>query len=390
MFMKKHTRKMTLLLVLVLTAVIAVSGAVYAADVDELKDKKEDIDSQIKDKKSELETNQSSQKSTQEQLDTINANLDAVQKEIDQITHDLAVAEENLANQQIEYENIKAQLEASQAELRTRVCAIYRNGDVSYLDVIFSSESVEDFISGFIFLSKIVEQDQNIITTIQENKVLAEEKLKELETTRNQILALQERKQAEEAEYEKQVDAKMALLDQLESEEAVLEEELEEMEKQSASIAAEINSYYASLSSTDVAYTYTGSGVFGWPLAIQGRVSSNFGYRIHPISGTRRLHAGVDIAAPAGTPILAAESGTVIRVQNLSTGYGHNVIVAHGSNISTLYGHMSSINVSVGQTVSRGQCLGGVGSTGASTGNHLHFEVRVNGSPVSPWGYISQ
>ncbi len=390
MFMKKHTRKMTLLLVLVLTAVIAVSGAVYAADVDELKDKKEDIDSQIKDKKSELETNQSSQKSTQEQLDTINANLDAVQKEIDQITHDLAVAEENLANQQIEYENIKAQLEASQAELRTRVCAIYRNGDVSYLDVIFSSESVEDFISGFIFLSKIVEQDQNIITTIQENKVLAEEKLKELETTRNQILALQERKQAEEAEYEKQVDAKMALLDQLESEEAVLEEELEEMEKQSASIAAEINSYYASLSSTDVAYTYTGSGVFGWPLAIQGRVSSNFGYRIHPISGTRRLHAGVDIAAPAGTPILAAESGTVIRVQNLSTGYGHNVIVAHGSNISTLYGHMSSINVSVGQTVSRGQRLGGVGSTGASTGNHLHFEVRVNGSPVSPWGYISQ
>ncbi|MGI5874479.1 MAG: murein hydrolase activator EnvC family protein [Bacillota bacterium] len=390
MFMKKHTRKMTLLLVLVLTAVIAVSGAVYAADVDELKDKKEDIDSQIKDKKSELETNQSSQKSTQEQLDTINANLDAVQKEIDQITHDLAVAEENLANQQIEYENIKAQLEASQAELRTRVCAIYRNGDVSYLDVIFSSESVEDFISGFIFLSKIVEQDQNIITTIQENKVLAEEKLKELETTRNQILALQERKQVEEAEYEKQVDAKMALLDQLESEEAVLEEELEEMEKQSASIAAEINSYYASLSSTDVAYTYTGSGVFGWPLAIQGRVSSNFGYRIHPISGTRRLHAGVDIAAPAGTPILAAESGTVIRVQNLSTGYGHNVIVAHGSNISTLYGHMSSINVSVGQTVSRGQRLGGVGSTGASTGNHLHFEVRVNGSPVSPWGYISQ
>ena len=390
MFMKKHTRKMTLLLVLVLTAVIAVSGAVYAADVDELKDKKEDIDSQIKDKKSELETNQSSQKSTQEQLDTINANLDAVQKEIDQITHDLAVAEENLANQQIEYENIKAQLEASQAELRTRVCAIYRNGDVSYLDVIFSSESVEDFISGFIFLSKIVEQDQNIITTIQENKVLAEEKLKELETTRNQILALQERKQAEEAEYEKQVDAKMALLDQLESEEAVLEEELEEMEKQSASIAAEINSYYASLSSTDVAYPYTGSGVFGWPLAIQGRVSSNFGYRIHPISGTRRLHAGVDIAAPAGTPILAAESGTVIRVQNLSTGYGHNVIVAHGSNISTLYGHMSSINVSVGQTVSRGQRLGGVGSTGASTGNHLHFEVRVNGSPVSPWGYISQ
>ena len=388
--MKKPTIKWSLCLVLITVMILSIGSVVYAANVDELKDKKENIDSQIKDKKSELKENQDSQDTAQAQLDTINANLDAVQSQIDQIVSDLAVAEENLANQQKEYEKIVANLNASQAELRTRICAIYRNGDVSYLDVLFSSENIEDFISGFIFLSKIVEQDQEIITSIQENKVLAEEKLKELETIRNEILALQEKKKAEEAEYMKQVDAKVALLDQLETEEAALESELEEMEQQSASIASEINSYYASLSTTDVSYTYTGSGVFGWPLAIQGRVSSNFGYRIHPISGVRRLHAGVDIAAPGGTPILAAESGTVIRVQYLSTGYGQNVIIAHGSNLVTLYGHMSSINVVAGQTVSRGQVIGGVGSTGASTGNHLHFEVRVNGSPVSPWGYISQ
>ncbi len=388
--MKKPTTNVLLCFVLIIIMIFSIGSVVYAANVDELKDKKENIDSQIKDKKSELKENQDSQDTAQAQLDTINANLDAVQAQIDQIVSDLAVAEENLANQQKEYEKIVADLNASQAELRTRICAIYRNGDVSYLDVLFSSENIEDFISGFIFLSKIVEQDQAIITSIQENKLLAEEKLKELETTRNEILALQEKKKAEEAEYMKQVDAKEALLAQLETEEAALESELEEMEQQSASIASEINSYYASLSTTDVAYTYTGSGVFGWPLAIQGRVSSNFGYRIHPISGVRRLHAGVDIAAPGGTPILAAESGTVIRVQYLSTGYGQNVIIAHGSNLVTLYGHMSSINVVAGQTVSRGQVIGGVGSTGASTGNHLHFEVRVNGSPVSPWGYISQ
>ena len=388
--MKKPTNQVFLCFVLIIMMIFAIGAVVYAADVDELKDKKENIDSQIKDKQSELKENQESQDTAQAQLDTINANLDAVQSQIDQIVSDLAVAEENLANQQKEYEKIVADLESSQQELRTRICAIYRNGDVSYLDVLFNSENIEDFISGFIFLSKIVEQDQSIITSIQENKLLAEEKLKELETTRNEILALHEKKKAEEAEYMKQVDAKVALLDQLETEEAALESELEEMEQQSASIASEINSYYASLSTTDVSYTYTGSGIFGWPLSIQGRVSSNFGYRIHPISGVRRLHAGVDIAAPGGTPILAAESGTVIRVQYLSTGYGQNVIIAHGSNLVTLYGHMSSINVVAGQTVSRGQVIGGVGSTGASTGNHLHFEVRVNGSPVSPWGYISQ
>lgn len=388
--MKKTIKKPILFLVIVLTAFFTVSSVLLAANVDDLKDKKNNIDKQIQDKQSELKDNKAQQDNAQAQLDTINANLDAVQAEIDKIYNDLAVAEENLANQQVEYDNIQQQLADSQAALQKRVSSIYKNGDVSYLDVLFSSENIEDFISGFIFLSKIVEQDQKTINTIQENKVLAEEKLHELEVTRNEILALQKKKEAEEAEYAKQAEAKVALLDTLESAQAELEKDLEEMQKQSSSIAAEINSYYSSLSVSDPGYTYTGTGVFTWPLSISGTLSSNFGYRIHPISGTRKLHAGVDIAAPAGTPILAAESGTVVSVKYLTTGYGKHVVISHGSNIATLYGHMSSISVTPGQTISRGQQIGGVGTTGASTGNHLHFEVRVNGSPVSPWGYISK
>ena len=385
----KHKKPLFVLLI-ALVSLCLISSSVLASKVEDLQEQKKDIDAQIKDKQSDLEDNKHAQSQAQAQLDTINASLDTVQAEITRLYSELAVAEENLAKQQEEYDRIKAELEQSQDALQTRVCAIYKNGDISYLDVLFSSESIQDFISGFIFLSKIVEQDQKIIDSIQENKALAEEKLNELERTRNEILALQQQKEVEEAEYAKQAEAKVALLDQLESEQAALEKEIDEMAAQSSSIASEINSYFSSLSATDPGYTYTGSGVFTWPLSISGTLTSNYGYRIHPISGQRKMHTGIDLAAPAGTPILAAESGTVILVKTLSTGYGHYVIISHGSNIATLYAHMSSINVSVGQTVSRGQKIGGVGTTGSSTGNHLHFEVRVNGSHVSPWGYISR
>lgn len=386
----KKSMKRLLLVFLILTMVFALGAGVFAAKVDDLKEEKQEIDSQIKDKQEDLESNKDAQNAAQSQLDSINANLDAVQAEITKLYDELAVAEENLSRQQEEYTAIKAQLDESQKALQSRVNAIYRNGDISYWDVLFSSENVQDFISGFIFLTKIVEEDRKIIGSIQENKVLAEEKLHELEVTRNEIVALQAEKEAEEAEYAKQAEAKLALLDTLESEQAALEKEIDEMEAQSGSIASEINSYYASLSASDPGYTYTGNGIFTWPLSTGSTLTSNYGYRIHPISGVRKMHTGVDLAAPAGTPIVAAESGTVSLVRKLGTGYGWYVVVSHGSNISTLYAHMSSIIVSEGQAVSRGQKLGGVGTTGSSTGNHLHFEVRVNGSHVSPWGYISR
>lgn len=388
--MLNKMKKPILFLAVIMIMVFASGSVLFAANVNDLQDKKKNVDSQIQNKQSELKENKEAQSNAQKQLNQINANLDSVQAEIDRLYKELEIAEKNLADQQVEYNAILKKLTESQDALQTRVSAIYKNGDISYLDVIFSSEDIEDFISGFIFLSKIVEQDQNIIDTIKENKVLAEEKLNELEVTRNQILSLQKQKEAEEASYAKQAEAKVALLDTLESEQAALEKEIDEMQAQSSSIAAEISSYYSSLSVADPGYTYTGSGVFTWPLSIKGTLTSNFGYRIHPISGRRKMHTGIDIAAPAGTPILAAESGTVIAVKRSSTGYGLHVIVSHGSNIATLYGHMSSIAVSAGQAVSRGQKLGGVGTTGSSTGNHLHFEVRVGGSPVSPWGYVSR
>ena len=131
---------------------------------------------------------------------------------------------------------------------------------------------------------------------------------------------------------------------------------------------------------------YEGSGKFAWPC--YGTITSYFGWRIHPIFGDYRYHSGMDIAVAAGTPVVAAESGTVILAQWYG-GYGNCVVIDHGGGISTLYGHNNSLNVSVGQQVSKGQTIAAAGSTGDSTGPHCHFEVRVNGVVTEPLDYLS-
>ena len=136
------------------------------------------------------------------------------------------------------------------------------------------------------------------------------------------------------------------------------------------------------------ARSYDG-GAFCWPAPSYTRVSSEYGYRIHPIYGTQKFHNGVDLAAPGGSPILAAYDGVVVAA-TYNASMGNYVMIDHGDGLYTIYMHASSLLVSAGQSVSRGQKIALVGSTGNSTGNHLHFSVRLNGSYVSPWNYISR
>lgn len=412
--MRKLYKKPLQMLVVVFVVLFALSSFVVASSVSDLKDQQDEINSQLEEDQSALDENQDAQDDTQAQLDEINANLDAVQTEINQISGQLEETQANLDQQQSEYDDIQAKLADSQGELRERVSAIYKNGNVSYLDVLFSSEDIQDFISGCAFLGKIVDQDQSIINSINENKALAEEKLDELETTRNQIAALQKQKESEEADYSAQAEAKQTLLAQLGDQEDDLESEIADEQSQMADIESQINAYYAAKSTTSSssssssstsssssssssssaggsATTANNSGTFAWPLSISGTLTSGFGNRSNPLGSGSEYHPGIDIAAPKGTPVLAAEAGTVIISKMNSTGgYGNYIVIDHGGNVCTLYGHMSALYVSQGATVSRGQQIGAVGSTGRSTGNHLHFGVLVNGSPVNPLNYVSK
>lgn len=379
--MKKHG----IVFALLICAIIAFGGfGVFADDLDDLEAEQNEVKEEIEDTQNQIDDVKNQQTATMAELESLESQVVAITAEIAQLEVDLAQAETDLENQQVEYEKIQAELQQSQESMQTRVYNIYTNGDVSYLDIIFNSENVSDFLSNFIFFEKIVEQDKTIIDSIQENKRLAKEKLDELQQTKDKIATITANKKDQEAALNEQQAAKQGVMAELESQEDTLMEVLDAFEKKSAELATEIQKITATST-----VSYSGNGQFGWPLpgySVGSGQGSKFGMRVHPVTGVYKLHTGVDIPAPSGVPILAAEAGTVITA-SYQGAYGNCVIIDHGGSYSTLYGHMSRLGCSVGQSVARGETIGYVGTTGYSTGNHLHFEVRVNGSPQNPLSY---
>jgi murein DD-endopeptidase MepM/ murein hydrolase activator NlpD len=274
-------------------------------------------------------------------------------------------------------------VEQRDALLKTRVRLMYENGSVSYLEVLMGSTSFVDFLDRLDALEMIVEQDQLILeanirdrNTVAELKQDIEAKLANL----SDLFVEAETLKLELVQKEKNKEVMIATL----NEEKEHLEEIEDSEQEAAvALAAERQKLMEEREKLKWA-----GGKFSWPLPDSHRITSNFGMRKHPVTGKMKGHAGVDIGAPKGTKIIAAESGTVIVAQYLR-GYGNTVIINHGSGIWTLYAHMSKTTVDQGDSVTKGKTkIGEVGSTGRSTGNHLHFEVRKDEKPVDPMDYL--
>ena len=410
--MKK--RKLSLIsLAAIISSMLIFSFGIFADDINDLQSSQDEIEGKIDAAQEDLGEVQNQKSATMDELQSIENSIAALEKEINSLDSQLAEAESQLADQQKEYEIIQENLKVSQEDMSERVRSIYMNDDVSYWDVLFSASTIQEFLSNFVFFEKITERDQSIVASIQENKQLAEEKLAQLEETKANIASLKSTKETQQAVYNQQEEEKMAMVAALEEDEESLNELISEMQAESSNIESEIQAYYAAQQKAaeekqdtpadngggnDDAQDgggndniqdggggdYTGTGSMRWPLSIAGTDSSGYGYR------GGEFHTGIDIAAPKGTPVLAADSGTVILVKRLTYSYGQYVVIDHGDSISTLYAHMSAIYVSAGKSVSKGQQVGAVGSTGRSTGNHLHFEVRINGQHTNPWNYVSR
>lgn len=375
-----------------------------ASTLSSYQQKQKEIKSELAEKQQEIKDAKNSISEYQSQLQSINANLNAAQDQLAAVNASLEQAEVELiqteAELKVEQENLDTQLDAYSNRLRQN----YIDGRVSLLDVVLQSTSMEDFITRSYYMEKILEYDNNMIDTINSSIDKIEEKKAEQEQQKADMEALQAEKQSVVAELESAQSEKQSLVASAQEEKAAAEAEYDSMLADSKALTSEINSLIAkqkeqaaqqssggsSGSSSGGGGNYqTGSGTYSWPLPSSYRtITSNYGMRMHPTKHVYKMHTGIDISAPGGTSIYAADSGTVILSRYYGS-YGNCVIVDHGNNTVTLYAHMSSTAVSVGQSVSRGQTIGYVGSTGASTGNHLHFEVRVGGSCVSPWNYVS-
>ncbi|HUH08856.1 MAG TPA: peptidoglycan DD-metalloendopeptidase family protein [Egibacteraceae bacterium] len=379
----------------------------------------DDVNQQLEDARRGLETVEGQLAVGLADLQQVDASLTVLDSELAVLSGELAAAEAGLeaaeaslaattqkvVATQRRLDDARGRLADTRGLLSNRLRSTYKRGGVGKLAFMVDFDDLNELTASMRYIQAALDSDREQIDRISglEREVLAEAAA--LAQIQDREIAERTRAQAERdrmdgivaqrAEVRAQVAAEVqfreslvaqiesdrashqALVDSLEAESAQLEAELRRLAEEAARRAAEANQPPTA--------PVVGTGQLQWPAA--GSVTSGFGWRVHPIFETRRFHAGIDIGGGSGAPIYAAEDGVVVSAGTRG-GYGNAVVIDHGGGLATLYAHQSRIAVSGGQSVARGQIIGYIGSTGYSTGPHLHFEVRVNGEPQNPLEYL--
>lgn len=382
-------RKITsYVLIFLLMFTCFVSVAYGATNTDALRQEQQRIEQEKKEASKKLAEGKAKEKQLNNQIGSIESKIKSTESDIANLQSKIKQAEENISKVQAELAKVEQEMKQQDDELNARLRAMYMKDNASFLEILLGSESIVDFMSNMDIIQRIYKSDLELLKTIEEQHSKIESQKKSLENLQAQ---LESDKQAEAAKRDALQSDKgqiVVLKQQVASENAVEEKNLRALAAAGNKITAELNS----LMSTGTQYTggqYT-AGSLGWPLpGTPGsyRITSEFSTRNNPISGRFEQHLGMDIAAKSGTPVLAANSGTVIKA-GYNSSYGYMVIIDHGGGIATLYAHNSRLGVSAGQSISKGQTISYVGSTGNSTGPHLHFEVRQNGKYTNPRGWL--
>jgi murein DD-endopeptidase MepM/ murein hydrolase activator NlpD len=275
---------------------------------------------------------------------------------------------------------VSTRLAAHERRMAARVRAFYERGPVGYLDVLLDATDLRDFLTRSFLVSRVVERDVALYHTVAAERQQRQSIETALASHQEELTAEQDQWNARQEETARLTEERRKLLEQVRVERRTQEAAIRELEVESARIA-EIIRQLARRGRGPILTLRNGALL--WP--VSGRITSGWGWRIHPIFGTREFHTGIDIAAPYGTPIQAAEAGTVI-FDGWMRGYGMLVILDHGGGLTTTYSHLSASLVRMGEHADRGAIIAKIGSTGWSTGPHLFFEVREDGQPVNPLG----
>lgn len=394
---KEHGRKWAFRLCgLALTAAVAVSllpeavvvpaSAVTQAEIDAMREEADDLKSQQKEIQAKLDALEADQANAMERKTLLEQQINATQAEINTIAAQIAKYDDLIAQKQEELSQAEAEEQAQYELFCERVRYMEEQGEVSYWSILFSSKDFADLLDNAMMVEEIMDYDNQVMDQLIALREQIEEDKAELESARQAQQAAKEEQEAAQASLKSQEAEVSALIDQLAAQEDQLEAEEAKLQAAANAADAEIAAAERELAA-QINNVVSESG-FMWPLPGYYNLSSLFAGRIHPITGKPQHHTGIDIPAPSGTDILAAKSG-VVTTSTYNNSYGNYVVVSHSDGTSTLYAHMSRRGVSKGEVVSQGQYIGDVGTTGSSTGNHLHLEVRVNGSRVDPTQYFS-
>lgn len=369
-------------IVLILTMICMMNVPAIAASVSDLQDQK----SEVEDKKEEVTAEK---ETVMDEISELNVQISEYENEIEDLNNKIDSLEESITNKEEEIKQLEKEVAEKEDLLIQRLVAMYERGQTTYLDVLLSSENITSFISNYYRIEEMAEADQTVIDSIKTKQQETETKKQELEKEQNEVT--ESKKEVEQKSESLQVAraTKRTKVSELSEQEKELQAQIDEFEDQikEAKRKAEEERRKQQSSGSDKNYSYQGSfeGVLSWPISSSSQnynyISSYFGPRQSPTSGASSNHGAIDIPVNY-VPVHAAAAGTVVSAGWMS-GYGNYIEIDHGNGYYTAYGHLSSFNVSAGQTVSRGQQIAVSGNTGISTGPHLHYEVYIGGLDLS-------
>lgn len=370
---------------------------VFATSLQRAKENKETLEANKKEVEKQVEQLQKQQKKLDESVKKLDQKTAKLDKRLEELNIELESKRKTLANTKIELENAKVDEKNQYTAMKKRLKYIYESGDSGYLDIIFQAKSISDLLNRTEYVEKITEYDNNMLKRLkntrekiakaedkQEKEVKEVKELKsKVQSERKKIATLVKEKKQQLAVYEKNLSKQKELVKAYVKEIRKQDRLIIQLEEQGRA------QYVGSDTSSNITSSVSNSsgGKFTWPCPSSHTITSPYGYRVDPIAKVNRLHNGIDIGASHGSSIVAAGSGTVIGAA-YSNSMGNYVMISHGNGITTVYMHCSSLLVQSGQQVSKGQQIAKVGSTGYSTGPHLHFSVMKNGSYVNPWDYL--
>lgn len=373
--------------VLILVLILSVFFTVPVFPLTELEKKQQElneIEAAIKKYESLYTNAEKQERKVLGEIRTLEKNIDVLDKDIGSLKNQITTTEEqiNLANRDITA--TQKQIDVRSGYFNERLRQIYQEGQVSSLEVLLKATSFTDFLTRFDLMGKLAENDTKLLKGLETDRKALEMIKLGLEDKVERFNNLKGQKESKQNQMELQSRQKNVLLKSLQEQKEEYEKAMDELED----IRKEIDKMIMELQGKNK-MPYMGSGKMGWPLPGYTRVSSLFGYRIHPIFKVRRFHPAIDIPAPRGTPVYASERGRVIYM-GYNGGYGRAIILDHGGDISTQYSHLDAYaDIKIGDTVSKGQMIGKVGSSGWSTGPHLDFIIRVKGNPENPLIHVS-
>ncbi|HOB12362.1 MAG TPA: peptidoglycan DD-metalloendopeptidase family protein [Syntrophomonadaceae bacterium] len=378
MKLRKKILAVSLMVVFLSSAILPV----YADELEETRQQLQEISRSINATQSKVNSVKKQEKSIMGQIQDLEKNIQNTENQITATEDRIAFLQKSITETEADIEEKEKALEAKTDLLSERLVVLHEQGEVTYLEVLLSATDFKDFLTRYEMINSIIEQDAELIASIHKEKQDLEMKKSDLEVKKKELESALKQQESMKEQLDLQKQEKQEILSNVQQEREAYERALAELEENSRQLEALIRQMQGGSSEA------LGTGVFTWPTPGYTSISSPYGMRYHPILKVRKMHTGVDIKAPMSATIVAADSGKVIHAGWMG-GYGQVLVIDHGNGISTLYAHQSAFLVSNGQTVTKGQAIGKVGSTGWSTGPHLHFEVRINGSYTDPMPYLN-